>query len=113
MWDIIVIKALENEIKAPDIVVLHLDFETASANSFQQFFPCGSILRCYVHFWRAIQRKLKKLGLWKRYSSDGGFNKTVRKLIGLAFVAPTMVRSSEYHFIGYKHLFALPIIYVC
>ena len=64
IWEIVVDIGTEVSFSIPEAPFLHVDFEMALRNAFQDFFPGGKIVNCLFHFSQTIIRKIQSLGLF-------------------------------------------------
>lgn len=69
------------------------DFEKGELESFKRIFPNIELSACLFHLGQAFLRRLKKLGLIKRFN-DNNIRKTFRLSISLAFLPPETVRKA-------------------
>ena len=91
VWNKLLDIANEDSLDIPTTPLIFLDFEKASANTFQSVFPDGKILRCHFHLWQAVLRNLKKKHLYGKYMNNSDFAVRVKKVAALAFLRPEEV----------------------
>uniref|UniRef100_A0A183CF16 MULE domain-containing protein n=1 Tax=Globodera pallida TaxID=36090 RepID=A0A183CF16_GLOPA len=63
-----------------------IDFDRAISNAITSTYPECHIRYCFFHFVRNLQKKVKELNLWQRYTTEPAFAENVRMLTSVAFV---------------------------
>ena len=74
--------------------IIKTDFEQAAITAFQRKFPQSRLSGCIFHLGQAIQRKLPEFRLKTLYDTTRKYNKYVKYLVALSFVAPERVHET-------------------
>lgn len=64
------------------------DFEIAISNAIENWFPSVSTTACYFHLTQSVLRRIKTMGLYKRYISNLPFAQEIHCILALAYLSP-------------------------
>ena len=81
-----VLKALLQELPAPSVHTILLDFESAMWSAIAAILPDVLVKGCAFHWTQAVWRKVQNLGLAVSYMEKANTNKFIRRLLCLPFL---------------------------
>ena len=67
------------------------DFEIATINAINDFFPEATVKGCTFHFRQALIRHVADLGLRHAYSTDAEIQKWIRQIMGLSLLPAVFI----------------------
>ena len=67
---------------------ISMDFEKASMNAFEAYFPGAQIHGCFFHLVQNMKKQVKQQGLGKRYREEPDFALKAKMIPALAFIPP-------------------------
>ena len=86
IWKQVKIAASKEGCTINDNPVIHIDYEAALVNAFQNNFPNGIIVHCLFHLVQSIYRRVCRFGFKTRYEEDTHFRTLIRMHVALAFL---------------------------